>query len=128
MSAIGIACTACIYIGQWSYHFNRSREWHERNNALGVEYHNTFVLAFTNSYGDESFALGYRAAVTRGRLQLGAKIGAVEGYGNNLRWWSGGAVAPFILPDASYWFSERVALDVNLLPGEFISVGFKVKL
>lgn len=120
----------CIFLGQFSYHFNREYDWNEQHNSIGVEYNRMFLIHFDNSYYDESTAIGYHPSFIWNRIEFGAKIGVVKGYKDNIKWWTAGDYAPFILFDAIVPITDRIYFDFNLLPSSdgFMSVGFKVKL
>ena len=129
MSAL--LCTLCLYVGQWSYHFDREQHWNEDNRLIGIEYSQLFALSFANSYGDDSQAVGKRFDLWRSDqrdFSAGIKVGVIHGYKDHLQWWHGGAVAPFALPEVSWAVTRRIAININVLPGEFVSAGVKFNL
>lgn len=73
--------TCALIIGGWSYHADRSYDYNENHRALGVQCSGISAMAFTNSYGQESYGAGYEHIFRDyGRFQFGAYGGIWTGY------------------------------------------------
>lgn len=125
-----------VYLGMWTYHFQAKSRKSDNytNNLLAFGYHSMFVGTFTNSYGVQSFALGfqrylYSHAFDQGKVDydFGYRIGAMTGYDSRLMHLAGQTpVLPFgqLISDLSY---KRVGWEVTYT-GILVSTSFFIKI
>lgn len=136
LSALVLAMAACqhahaetaLMAGGWSHHLS-SGEYTETHKAVMVEHGNYLAGTFTNSYGRETWALGYGGAIQRGHWRLSGHVGLMRGYercygagqpGDNTK------VCPMAYPALTYT-RHRVQPQVGLL-GEAVVFIVRMRL
>lgn len=70
-----------LMLGGWSTHLS-DYEYNETHDLVALEYRNVIAARFNNSFGRESYALGYNFKYSDpiGPIQVGVYAGAVRGY------------------------------------------------
>ena len=70
-----------LLFGGWSHHADSTYDYNESHKMLGVQCNNISVMRFTNSYGKDSYGIGYDwVGATVGPVDLGAYAGLWSGY------------------------------------------------
>lgn len=84
--SVGADNGPALLVGAWSYHLNRSVEYNESHDLIGIRYRDFSVIKFTNSDYRESYGVGRFIPVTTWRgVALGAYVGAWTGYDEPVR-------------------------------------------
>jgi len=108
-----------LTVNGWSYHFDRSQDWNEKNNILGVELklsekYSAEANYFTNSFGNDSYLIDiirYWPIEGDENGYFGLKMGIGDGYGIGL--------FPIILPAYvkrfEYFTAELIVLPIVVI-------------
>lgn len=73
-------CDRLIF-GGWSYHYDRSKDYNENHQMIGIQCQGVSVMRFKNSTGSTSVGVGYEhMPYTWGNAEAGAYVGAWTGY------------------------------------------------
>ncbi len=121
-----------VYLGAWTYHFDRDGDYNQTNDLIGFEYKKWMVYHFENSFNDESVFIGRRFAwqadiIPKVDIEYGVKLGLVSGYDENLN-------APELFGEhvcGSFFAAfgtEGKWIDVNVVAFKhdgFMSAGFR---
>ena len=113
-----------IWAGAWSKHLITNDDYTSSHDLVAAEHKSVLAARYRNSYGRESYAIGYGANTSYGDLRLSGYIGATTGYtkcwGNDD---SSGNVCPMFVGAAHYTrysvqpglllFGEALALTVR---------------
>ena len=80
--APAIATADCsLLFGGWSYHADRSKEYNETHDMLGIQCNGISAMKFTNSYHREAYGVGYDYVWRSfGRVDVGAYAALWTGY------------------------------------------------
>jgi len=78
-----------LTVNGWSYHFDRTKDWNEKNNIIGAEFklsekYSAEVNYFTNSFGHESYLINitrYWPLEEFENSYFSLKMGIGDGYG-----------------------------------------------
>jgi len=116
-----------VYLGAWSKHLVTDGDYTSSHDLLAVEHKRVFGATFRNSYGRESYAIGYTWSWKRGDFEAKVVAGAVRGY----RGFYGDyddktRVLPLVVPMVSYT-KYRVQPTV-LMMGEALAFSVRVGL
>ena len=119
-----------VLLGLWSTHFSSDKDYRTRHNLVGVQYQGYFLATFANSYSRQIVAAGAARTVFskdlggEWRLDAGYKIGPMYGYREGVPNIGGFSV----LPLGSFGLTcRRIGIDLNLVPGNALSVNFRVE-
>lgn len=80
---VSVASTGCdrLLFGGWSHHTDTSYEYNESHNMIGIQCNSISAMHFSNSYGEESYGIGYDwVGYKAGPIELGAYAGLWSGY------------------------------------------------
>ena len=83
LPCFALAETECnrLLFGGWSHHTDGAYDYNESHNMVGLQCNSISVMRFNNSYGDESYGIGYDwVGTTVGPVDLGAYAGLWSGY------------------------------------------------
>lgn len=72
-----------IYVGGWSHHLterDNGEDFNESHYMFAIEVDNYVVGTFKNSFGDQTYAVGYNYSWTRGDFEYGTLLGVSYGY------------------------------------------------
>lgn len=127
-----------LWLGQWSTHVEDCKGtsclkkevngYNETHDALGaVTKDGTFVMFFTNSFGDSSIAVGKKYSWREDKIfQPNIKIGGVYGYGDMLKPNIKG-IAPMGFFGLDINLTDHITIGVNGIPGTLYSAGLVIK-
>lgn len=108
-----------LTVNGWSYHFDRSHDWNEKNNILSIELELSEEYSieadhFINSFGDDSYFIN----VTRKwdidgneTNYFGLKMGLGDGYGTGLF----PVVLPVYIKRFEFFTTELVVLPMVVI-------------
>lgn len=116
-----------IWAGAWSKHVITDDDYTSSHDLVAVEHKSVLAARYRNSYGRESYAIGYGANTSYGDLRLSGYVGATTGYtkcwGNDD---SSGNVCPMFV-GAAHYTRYRVQPGL-LLFGEALALTVRVEL
>ena len=117
-----------VYAGAWSKHLVTGDEYDytSSHDLFAVEYKRVFAARFRNSYGRESYALGYTWSKQYGNFEAKVVAGAVRGY----RGWYGDSESttktlPLVVPMVSY--TKYKIQPTVLLMGEALAASVRIE-
>lgn len=96
-----------LYLSLHSYHYDRTKDYNESHDLLGLEYNSFFVQHFTTSKRKESWHVGYIKRdiwCFNENLCIGGDIGLITGYSSS--------VQPVIFPMITWVPKEHWGTDV----------------
>lgn len=112
----GSVFSQTLYVGQMSHHFKErggGQEYRESHPLLIYETKQNVLLGcYRNSLDKNSCLLGHRYAFIEDKVSLGVKWGVISGYE---------------VPVFAIFNLQWQMFDVNILPTELVSVGFRFK-
>lgn len=117
-----------VFLGAVTDHPFSDEEFNENNRLAAIEYGGIFAGYFNNSYGEDTFALGYRAKkqITK-NIEISAVMGVTYGYRNCTSGWSdtnGKKLCPAFAPMISYT-KYRIQPTIAVI-GEAVSLTAKI--
>lgn len=127
---IGIPARDAVLLGLWSKHFHSTDDYRTRHNLIGVQYQGYFLATFANSYSRQIYAVGVARTIWEKdlghdwRLDAGYKVGPMYGYREGAPNLAGFSVLPVGCIGLTY---HRIGIDLNLVPGNALSVNFRIE-
>jgi len=127
---IGTPARDAVLLGLWSKHFHSTDDYRTRHNLVGIQYQGYFLATFANSYSRQIYAVGVARTIWEKelkhdwRLDVGYKVGPMYGYREGAPNLAGFSVLPVGCIGLTY---HRIGIDLNLVPGNALSVNFRIE-
>jgi len=127
---IGDPARDAVLLGLWSKHFHSTDDYRTRHNLVGIQYQGYFLATFANSYSRQIYAAGAARTIfekdlgRHWRLDAGYRIGPMYGYREGAPNLAGLSVLPVGCIGLTY---HRIGIDLNLVPGNALSVNFRIE-
>lgn len=116
-----------IWAGAWSAHPFSDEDYTSSHDLVAVEHKGILAARYRNSYGRESYALGYGRSVRYGDLRLSGYVGATTGYPKCYDDDGGRSTVCPMFVGAAHYTRWRVQPGV-LVFGEAVALSFRVEL
>lgn len=117
-----------LYAGAWSDHPFSNHEYNEDHRLIAFEHNQVFAGYFRNSYGEDSFATGYRFKRAYGDWEVGLLAGASYGYRSCIKGWEDQPrrYCPLIAPMVSY--TKHRLQPTLVIMGPAVALSFRIEL